>query len=186
MDKSAMNITELTSITTYDHFIESQVKHFMSRSKGTNNLIVSAEDLKQEASIWFLVTMREQGINAALRHSLCLHHALYDAVRRSYPLHMSYHAFRNRTNYAFVSVDKIKENIASNENVEEAITAKVDAERLYAKLTDREKRIVTMKMEGIPLRKIAQALGISRRMVDYSVRAMRERLAAYSPMMQEK
>lgn len=78
MDKSAMNKTE-QAFETYRPIILSRVKLFTAH-RTRANAAVGWDDLMQEASLWFITTMQTQGLEAARRHRLSLHHALYEAV----------------------------------------------------------------------------------------------------------
>lgn len=182
MDKSAMNKTE-QAFETYRPIILSRVKLFTAH-RTRANAAVGWDDLMQEASLWFITTMQTQGLEAARRHRLSLHHALYEAVRLAYPLHIPYHAFAKQEKREFIPLESIESNVPAVEDGQH-MTSNLYARMLYAMLTPDEKDIVDRKLQGMTLHEIAQELGMQTHAVYYIVRKMRTRLAAYSPMKQE-
>ena len=177
-----MNITEQVYVT-YRPIILSRVNLFTVH-RTRENAIVGWDDLTQEASLWFIVTMQTQGLEAALRHRLSLHHALYEAVMRSYPLHMPYHAYAKRELQEFIPLDADESSVRAVED-DEHMTSNLHARMLYAMLTQAEKEVVDMKMQGMSIREIARAMNVSKYCVEHIINGMRNRLAAYNPMKQE-
>lgn len=172
-----MMIKEIYS--QYLPYIKSRVNYFLRRRTFQDNPIVSKEDLMQEAIIWFIQTERTEGLEAALRNRLSLHRALYDAVRKAYPVSYPYGAYRKKAALRFEPIEE-SAGIADSApfhsgDMEECIAERIDMERMISSLTATEQRVMNLKLRGMSQREIALALSVTESTVSHTMKRIREK-----------
>lgn len=166
----------------YKSYLSKQVANFLKGRK-CENPVLNTEDLMQVAYEWFLKTIREEGLQAALRKRRMLHHVLYETVRNSYPMYVPYYVFRQKRDVQFHSLDSIEASPDSgpchSRNFEEWITENIMIERFMGALSDRERTIVDMKLAGYRIKEIAEHLDINVRTVNNAFHVIRDKCTYY-------
>ena len=148
---------EQTLICKYAPLINHTVATFMQKLNPSNrNGVLDADDLRQEVTIAFINIIRTHGEEALARNRLTYLHVMWDAVRRAYPLAMSYQAF-GKHNRKPMTVEGCVE--------EETLVQDIEADTLTRIMIDQlpepQRNIVRMKLDGMSQREIAHALGVS-------------------------
>ncbi len=151
---------EQTLICKYTPLINHTVSTFMHKLNPHNrNGVLDADDLRQEVTIAFINIIRTQGEEALTRNRLTYLHVMWDAVRRAYPLAMSYQAFgkQNRKQMYTPTVEGCFEDEAFVQDIEADTLTRI----MIDQLPEPQRTIVQMKLNGMSQREIALALGVS-------------------------
>lgn len=151
---------EANILSKYTPLLNATVTTFMHKLNPHNrNGMIDAEDLRQEVTIAFIGIIRTQGEEAITRNRLTYLHTMWDAVRRAYPLTMSYQAFgkQNRKPIHTPSVGGCFEDEALVQDTEADTLTRI----MIDQLPEPQRTIVQMKMNGMSQREIALALGVS-------------------------
>ena len=153
----------------YMPFIKSCVNRYLQKCKswGKSNAVVGREDLVQIAAEWFLRSIRENGLTVTLYNRMDLMHELHEAIRQSYPIHIAPNAFAQyRRDIAEDKNDTdVDPVLIKPKCVDEQVASSVDAARMYAILTDKEKMIIELRMSGYRNVEIAKEVGLTPRMI---------------------
>lgn len=142
------------------NYINATVTTFMNKLNPHNrNGVLDAEDLRQEVTIAFIGIIRTQGEEALTRNRLTYLHVMWDAVRKAYPLSMSYHAFGTQSREAiyFSTVDQCFEDEALVQDIEDDTLTRI----MIDQLPEPQRTVTRMKLDGMSQREIAHALGVS-------------------------
>lgn len=142
------------------NYINATVATFMHKLNPYNrNGVLDADDLRQEVTIAFIGIIRTQGEEALTRNRLTYLHVMWDAVRKAYPLSMSYHAFSTQSREAiyFPTVDECFEEKELVQEEEDDTLTRI----MIDQLPEPQRTIVQMKLDGMSQRDIAHALGVS-------------------------
>lgn len=153
-------------LTKYAPLLNHTVSTFMHKLNPHNrNGVLDADDLRQEVTIAFIGIIRTQGEEALTRNRLTYLHVMWDAVRRAYPLAMSYQAFgkQNRKPMTVEGLEGLEGLEGCSE--EEALVQDIESDTLTQIMIDQlpepQRTIVRMKLDGMSQREIAHALGVS-------------------------
>ena len=147
-------------INKYAPLLTATVTTFMNKLNPHNrNGVLDAEDLRQEVTIAFIDIIRTQGEEALTHNRLTFIHVMWDAVRRAYPLSMSYQAFGKQSRDAiyFPTVDECFEDEALVQWEEANTLTRI----MIDQLPEPQRAIARMKLDGMSQREIAHALGVS-------------------------
>jgi len=133
----------------------------------SRNGVLDRQDLMQEVALCFLMEARKHGEETAARNKKTLFHALYDAVRRAYPVAIPSHAFRKgkRLPLTVLSIEQV-----------EVIIPDISPSLYSEMLEDAgewERKIIHMRSKGMTQREIAQALERSEAWVSRSMKRIR-------------
>ena len=148
---------EQTLICKYTPLINHTVSTFMHKLNPHNrNGVLDADDLRQEVTIAFIGIIRTQGEKALTRNRLTYLHTMWDAVRRAYPLAMSYQAF-GKQNRKPMTVEGCFDDEALVQDIEDDTLTQI----MIDQLPKPQRTIVRMKLDGMTQSEIAHALGVS-------------------------
>ena len=151
---------EQTLICKYTPLINHTVSTFMHKLNPHNrNGVLDADDLRQEVTIAFINIIRTHGEEALARNRLTYLHVMWDAVRRAYPLAMSYQAFgkQNRNHMYTPTVEGCFADEALVQDNEDDTLTRI----MIDQLPEPQRTIIQMKLNGVSQREIALALGVS-------------------------
>ena len=153
----SMLYNESTLLTKYAPLLNHTVATFMHKLNPSNrNGVLDADDLRQEVTIAFINISRTHGEEALARNRLTYLHVMWDAVRRAYPLAMSYQAF-GKQNRKPMTVEGCFEDEALVQDIEDDTLTRI----MIDQLPEPQRTIVRMKLDGMSQREIALALGVS-------------------------
>ncbi|MDD6051331.1 MAG: sigma-70 family RNA polymerase sigma factor [Clostridiales bacterium] len=147
-------------LTKYAPLLNHTVTAFMNKLNPHNrNGVLDADDLRQEVTIAFIGIIRTQGEEALTRNRLTYLHVMWDAVRRAYPLAMSYQAFgkQNRKPMTVEGLEGCSEEEALVQDIESDTITQI----MIDQLPEPQRTIVRMKLDVMSQREIAHALGVS-------------------------
>lgn len=169
----------------YKPYLSRFVRTFESKCKKEENPSLDHDDLFQIASMWFLNTLRKEGLRAALGKRISLHHELYDAVRKSYPLSLPYGQFGKRDReVTFIAFDteageEILRTVGSCCDMEDSVAFTHDFNGVYQQMSERERTVVNMRMDGVRIADIAKHLNVTSRTVNNIISSMRDKYREY-------
>lgn len=135
----------------------------------------SEADLLQEARIAFLEHIRMHNEHEYTRCYRTILHALFDAVRRDYPVYVPYgvfrtHDFKKISTISYDAVEVTSDN-ESFENIEAASTVSA----FLGKLTKQEQQLIKHKIDGMTNREAGQRVGLSDVQVSRALRRIRKK-----------
>ena len=167
-------MTEAEALQCYDTFLWKQVHAFHRSASGTALLL---DDLIQEARIAFLQHIRTHVESMWPACSLSIKGALYEYARREYPLTASRYGF-TKTIKARIKFCPY-ERIMLNEWYEDDHTA-LDLREAIVHLNASDKQIIMMKLEGMTIKEIADAISLSQQVVSYHLKSIKRNLIEIS------
>lgn len=138
---------------------------------------ISDEDLSQEGMLGFLDAVRtfkaEKGVPFRAYASSCINNRIISALR----------VHNNRSNAALsnaVSIDESAEPFSPNGDPANIVGGILDSELIFkiieTELSDLEKQVIRMHLDGYPYSAIAAAIGKSEKSVDNAIQRIRKKI----------
>ena len=145
-------------IQQYEPMLQRIVKNFRRRC---SHPTTSEADLLQEARIAFLEHIRTHEEQDYSRCYRTIIHALFETVRRDYPVYVPYGAFRKHdyNKITLIDCDAVEVPSASNE------LEKIEVTSMFLgfidELTQEERQLIKLKMNGMTSREAGRRIGMS-------------------------
>lgn len=147
----------------YKPYLSHEVGRFITGCKG--NPLLQPEDLYQEASMWFVRTCRESGLEFAVKYRRSLRHALFEACRRAYPVKIAYGAFCKKRDVQTCLYDDCMGTTACCDDVEAEVVLRSTLESL----SPVQKRVLDLKLQGYTPKEISSIVGTNLANVYYAL-----------------
>ena len=165
-------MTETEALKKYDAFLWKHVHAFYRSARCQT---IPLDDFIQEARLTFLQHIRTHEESEWAACTLTIKGALYDLVRRAYPLKVSRHRFSKtiRERLSFGTVECHAEELLCEDDHTD-----IDLWMHLAGLTEEERQIVVMRLEAMTLDEIGKRLGASRQVIGYRLKAIRRKMVA--------
>ena len=146
-----------------EEYLEIVVSCFMRKCRTAyRGGMVSREDLRQEVTLCFLAEAEQYGEETARAHRLTLFRAMYDEVRRAYPVHIPHRAFRQGTRQPLQVEpwEAMGNRIRQTDPTEKAVD-RIDLQRVLEVLDETDRHIIKRRMDGDSQRDIARGMGLN-------------------------
>ena len=167
-------MSEAEALAKYDKILW---YHVHALSHLTHNHAISLEDLIQEARLAFLLHIRTHDESMWGACALTIRGALFDYARRNYPLSVSRYGYRGELDREtlFISDDEptIGDGLATEDDGSD-----IDLRSALDQLTEKERELVLMRLEGLKVTEISERTGRSHQVISYRLKAIRRKIIA--------
>lgn len=167
-------MSEAEALMKYELFLWKQVHAFARQAQCQT---IPLDDFMQEARIAFLLHIRTHDESMWAACTLTIRGALFDYVRRNYPLSISRCGFKMRLTRGttFAAVDQVTDEcgIAYEDD-----HSGMDLMTALQRLNPKERELIGMRLEGLTIMEIASKEGMTYHGIRYRLKVIRQKAVA--------
>lgn len=167
-------MSESEALERYELYLWKQVNIFYRKARGQS---VTLDDLMQEARIVFLQHIRTHDESEWAACTLTIHGALYDYVRKYYPLSIPRGRFAASKRQK-VMFDELSIHTESQRYYHEDDHSAIDLKAAMKKLKEIDRQIISLKLQGWRVTEISKQMGLSHQMVSHRIKALHGKLCS--------
>lgn len=168
-------MSEAEALQRYDAFLWKQVHAFVRLAKRKSPALL--DDLIQEARLAFLQHIRTHNESEWAACTLTIKGALYEYARREYPLSVSHHGFGKALKKQ-IQFHPIDEYLTALGEWYEDDHTDIDLREALTQISEADKQIVALKLEGMSVKEIASRTGRPPQAISWRLKTIRRKTVA--------